>query len=244
MNIKTVVNSLIVGIAACAITSVSLAQEMNLARNEKATEQAIAASLLTEIYKRAGLTAKIQPLPGARANAMALAGEKDGEVARIPGYAAKNPTLIKVDPPYYYLTTTAFAKGDKGITIKSKEDLKKYKVGVVRGIAHAEAATEGVPGLAVVGDYDQMYQMLEAGRIDVAVDAGANGPYVAKKLGLDNIKAVGELARLDLHNILVPAKKDLAAKIGATIKSMKDSGELDKLAKKHEEDFVKSGVAP
>ena len=103
--------------------------------------------ILLLVWMQGGFTAKVQPLPAARANAMTLSGEQDGEVARIQAYATKNPSLIKVEPAYYYLTTTAFAKADKGITISSKDDLKKYKVGLVRGIAHAEAATEGIPNL-------------------------------------------------------------------------------------------------
>jgi hypothetical protein len=236
--------SALVGALILLFNALVCAQSVNLASNEKATEQAIAALLLTDIYKRAGLTAKIQPLPGARANAMALNGQKDGEVARIQSYASKNPSLIKVEPAYYYLTTTAFAKADKGITIASKEDLKKYRVGVVRGIAHAEAATEGITNLQVVGDYDQLYQMLDAGRIDLAIDAGANGPYVVKKLGLKNIKSVGELARLDLFTILGAGKRELAPKLASVIQSLKESGELAKLAKQHEDAFVKSGAAP
>ena len=234
----------VLGAVLVVCSSATFAQDVKLARNEKATEQAIATLLLTDIYKRAGLTLKVQPLPGARANAMTLSGEKDGEVARIQAYATKNASLIKVEPAYYYLTTTAFARGDKGITITSKDDLKKYKVGLVRGIAHAESATEGLTNLQVVGDYDQMYQMLDAGRIDVAIDAGANGPYVVKKLGLKNIIAVGELARLDLFTLLSPGKKDLAPKISGVIKSLKDSGELAKLTKQHKDDFIKSGIAP
>lgn len=241
---KSTVRALFFAALFLPLASQMQAQEVNLARNEKATEQAIASLLIADIYKRAGLTARIQPLPGARANAMALAGEKDGEVARIQGYATRNATLIKVEPAYYYLTTTAFAKADKGISITSKEDLKKYKVGIVRGIAHAEAATEGISGLQVVGDYDQMYQMLDAGRIDVAIDAGVNGPYFLKKLGFSGIKAVGDLARLDLFHILSAGKKDLSPKIGTAIKMLKDSGELAKLAQRYEEEFIKSGAAP
>jgi polar amino acid transport system substrate-binding protein len=217
---------------------------VHLARNEKATEQAIAALLITDIYQRAGLNAKIQPLPGARANAMALVGEKDGEVARVQAYASKNTSLIKVEPAYYYLTTTAFAKGDKAITIRSKDDLKKYRVGIVRGIAHAEAATEGIATLQVLRDYDQMYRMLDADRIDVAIDTGVNGAHIVKRLGLKGIQPVGELARLDLFNILAPAKTALAPKIAAAIKSLKDSGELTKLAQRYEAEFAKSGAAP
>jgi hypothetical protein len=227
-------------VVAMCVGSMAMAQEVHLARNENAIGQAVAAKLLTDIYKKAGLGINITPLPGARANAVALAGEKDGEVARIAPYFAKNPTLIKVEPGYYYLTTGAFAKSDKGITIASKDDLKKYKVGIVRGIAHAEAATEGLAGLQVTGSYDQLYQMLEAGRIDVAIDEGINGPATLKGLGLKGITQVGEIARLELFNVLTPAKKDLAPKISAAIKALKDSGELAKLTKRYEEEALKN----
>lgn len=232
--------SILVTAVAVTTGSVAMAQEVNLARNENAIGQAVAAKLLTDIYKKAGLTANITALPGARANAVALSGEKDGEVARIPAYFAKNPSLVKVEPGYYYLTTGAFAKSDKGVTIASKDDLKKYKVGIVRGIAHAEAATEGLAGLQVTNSYDQLYQMLDAGRIDVAIDEGINGPSTIKGLGLKGISQVGEIARLDLFNVLTPAKKDLAPKISAAIKALKDSGELAKLTKRYEDEALKN----
>lgn len=235
---KRLVSILSTAIAVTA-SSGAMAQEVNLASNENAIVQTVAAKLLNDIYKKAGLTANITPLPGARANAMALAGDKDGEVARIPAYFVKNPTLVKVEPGYYYLTTGAFAKADKGITITSKDDLKKYQVGIVRGIAHAEAATEGLTGLQVVGSYDQLYKMLNAGRIDIAIDEGINGPSTLKGLGITGISQVGEIARLDLFNVLTPAKKDLAPKISAAIKALKGSGELAKLTKRYEEEVVK-----
>lgn len=220
------------------------AQEVKFSRVEKQTESAIAGNLLVDIYKRAGLSPKLVSLPAARGNAMALAGELDGEAARVQAYANNNPTLQKVEPAFYYLTTTVFAKADKGIKVTSREDLKKYKVGIARGIAHTAAATEGLPSVQVAGDASALFQMLDAGRIDVALDAGVNGIYFVKKLKLTGIVPVGDIARLDLYNMLAPGKKDVAAKVSATIKSLKDSGELNKLASKHEEDFFKSGVEP
>ena len=95
--------SVLCGAVAMSLVSLTSAQEVNLASNEKATEQVIAALILTDIYKNAGLTVKIQPLPGARANAVTLSGEKDGEVARVQAYANKNATLITVEPAYFQL---------------------------------------------------------------------------------------------------------------------------------------------
>jgi polar amino acid transport system substrate-binding protein len=222
-------------LAMCTVVS---AQELNLVRNESAVVQTIAARLLKDIYKHAGMTVNITPLPGARTTAVVLAGEKDGEVARIPAYFIKNPSLVKVDPAYYYLTTGVFAKSSRGITVTSKEDLKKYKVGIVRGIAHAEAATEGLVGLQVTATYEQLYKMLEAGRIDVAIDEGINGPAIVRELGLKGISQVGEIARLDLHHVLVASKKDLVPRISTAITALKSSGELARLTKRYESEVV------
>lgn len=236
---KRLLSTLCVAAGLMASASVS-AQTAQLVYNENAVGQTIAGKLITDIYKKAGMSATAVPVPGVRANAMALSGEKDGEAGRIGAYYLKNPSLIKVEPSHYYLSSSAFAKKDKGIVIKSKEDLKKYKVGIVRGIAHGEAATEGMQGVQLAASYEQLYKMLDGDRIDVVVDEGISGPILLKKMGLNNtIGHVGEIARLDLYHSLNPSKKDWAPKISATIKAMKDSGELDKLVKRYEEDAMK-----
>lgn len=214
--------------------AVTAAETLQLARNENAVAQTVAASLLLDIYRKAGLTATIHPLPATRATVVTLAGEKDGEVARIPAYFTRNPTLIKVEPAYYYLTTGVFAKVGSNVSVTSKADLVKYRVGILRGVAHAEAATEGLADLQVTGSYKQLYQMLEAGRIDVAIDEGINGPSTLKSLGIKDIVQVAEIARLDLHHVLIPARKELAPKISSAIKEMKKSGELKRLTKEYE----------
>lgn len=98
----------------------------------------------------------------------------------------------------------------------------------------------GLAGLQVTGTYEQLYQMLDAGRIDVAIDEGINGPSTIKGLGLKGISQVGEIARLEMFNVLTPAKKDLVPKISAAIKALKDSGELAKLTKHYEDEALKN----
>ena len=222
----------------------SWAEEIRLARNELATEQAIAAQILADIYARLGLKIRVQALPGARANAVALSGEMDGEVGRVQAYADKNPTLIQVKPAYHYLNSVAFAKSGKGIVIANRAALKPYRVGIVRGIAHAQNATDGLANVETVRTYEQLFQMLESGRIDVAIDTSANGAYMIHKLGLKDIQTVGTLARLDLFHMLNPSQATLAPRLSAQIKRMKDSGELDKLARKLENGFVHSNATP
>jgi len=219
-----------------------MAEDVKLGRNANATEQAVAALILADIYKRAGLNAKVQPMPAARANAAAVAGQKHGEVGRIQAYVDNNPSLIQVKPHYYFITTTGFAKDSKNISISTRADLAGYKVGEIRGVAYTKAATEGHPATQVVSDADQLYKMLAAGRIDIALDAGINGPYMLEKLGIKGVSAVGDLAKLELFAILHPSRIDIEPKIAAAVQSLIDSNELDAVIKKHEKAFLASGA--
>lgn len=231
-----------VAIALLILATHASAQIVRLGLAEGEAVQDVAADLLTEIYKRAGLTATIEPLPPSRVNFMVLRNEIDGEVARIGPYFDKNPSLFKVEPAYYYLVTSAFAHADRNITIHSTEDLKKYRVGTIRGVYHAAIATQGVPDVTVTDSVTQLFQMLAAKRIDVAVDVNLNGLDAINQLGLKGIKPVGDLAKRDFYNVLIASKADLAVRIAPVIKAMQASGELVKLIKLSEKKRLSSGI--
>ena len=220
--------------------SPATAETLTLGLQQNEAVQDVAVQLLTEIYKRAGLTFNYMPLPPARGTQMVLHGEIDGEVARIGAYIDKYPELIKVEPPYYYLTTVAFAKSERNIKISSREDLSKYRVGIIRGVLHSAIETEGVPSLIIANSVTSLFQMLELNRIDIAVDGGLNGQAEIRKLALTGIAPVGELARRDFFNVLTKQNSHLTSKISATIKMMSNSGELKKLIKRTEEQRIRA----
>ncbi|MEI6208752.1 MAG: transporter substrate-binding domain-containing protein [Desulfuromonadales bacterium] len=210
------------------------AQTVILSLNQDEAVQDVAAELLTEIYKRAGLTAKIEPSPPARNTDKVLKNQIDGEVARVGPYFDKNPRLIKVEPAYYHLLTSAFAKNGRAIVVNSPKDLHKYRVGIIRGVAHAAVVTEGVPKLVVVNSVEQLFEMLELNRIDVAVDVHINGLDVIRRMNLKDVQLIADLAKRDFYNALIPSKADLAPGISKVIKEMITSGELSTMIKKAE----------
>jgi len=220
------------------------AQTVNLSVNQGEVLQDVAAELLTEIYKRAGLTAKIEPSPPARNNFRVLNNQIDGEVARVGSYFEKNPSLLKVEPAFYYLETTAFAKKSRKIVINSEIDLHKYRVGIIRGVAHAQTVTEGVPNLVVVNSVEQLFEMLNLDRIDVAVDAYVNGAKALKQLKLNSIKPVAKLAKRDLYNALIQSKSSLLPRISKVIKTMAVSGELSVMIKNCEKKHLDEPSSP
>jgi ABC-type amino acid transport substrate-binding protein len=211
------------------------AQEVRLGIARGEAVQDVAAGLLSEIYKRAGIRLVIEPFPPARLTDMVLANEIDGEVARIGPYFDRNPSLFKVEPSYYHLVTTAFARADKKFSLQSPADLKGRRVGIIRGVYHAVQATAGIPDVVVVDTVVQLFKMLADDRIDVAVDVSINGADVVKQLNLEQIKSAGDIARREFYIVLIPSKQQLAPRLSRVITSMKESGELASLTRQLEQ---------
>ncbi|MBV8603806.1 MAG: transporter substrate-binding domain-containing protein [Pelomonas sp.] len=214
---------------------------LHLARNGNAVVQVVAGKLLRELYARLGVAIEIEPLPGKRATLMVMAadGRLDGEVARVSAYADANPSLIRVDPPYYSLSSSVFVRRGFATPIRRAEDLAGLRVGVFGGATHAELAAKHALSVVELASFEQLYKMLAAGRVDVVIDAGINGDAELRRLGLDAlIEHQGDLARLDLHAILVARHAALAQSLGAEIRALRASGELQALTARYERETL------
>ena len=218
---------------------------VRLASNEFALGQEVASQLIRDIYSRAGLVASINPVPGKRSAVLVQNEEMDGEVGRIPLYGTQHPALVRVDPAFYSLTTGVFVKAGFRTQIRSPADLANFRVGIVRGITHAEHAVADLKNVVLLSKYEQLYQMIALGRIDVGIDTGLSGDAVIRRLGLEGqVVHQGDIARLELHNFLGPGHADLAPRIGRVIQAMRDSGELEALTRKYEKQTLEARSKP
>jgi len=206
-------------------------------RIEGLAEQEVAEKLLKDIYKQIGIEIEIKAYPGERAKMMATEGEADGEILRIFSYGEKNKMMIRVPTPYSYLETTAFAKKSMNISVKNKEDLKKYKLVVVRGVQHTKDITEGLENIHIVNSIESMMNCLDAERDDVALTNTLAGMGILKKLKNTEIVPVGTIETLDLFHYLHEKNKDIVPKIDEVIQKMSKSGELKKLRGKYEKEY-------
>jgi polar amino acid transport system substrate-binding protein len=202
---------------------------------EKLIEQEVGRLIIPEFYKELGIQVTITPVPGKRAQMMAVSGEKDGEIMRIWTYGEENKTVFRVPTPYYYLETMAFIKKDGGVVINDKEDLRKYRLVKVRGVKHTNNITRGMPDVYDINDTEKMMTFLQKGRADVALTNTVDGNLVLKKLGYTDIVPIDKpLARLGLYHYIHDDHKDMAPKVDKVIKQMKASGRLKALIEKAE----------
>ena len=204
----------------------------------------VAISLVKEIYRQAGLEVHVTQLPAARSTIEVTEGRMDGEVARGVAYGAANPSLIRVEPPYIYLSTFAFSLKSTKVNFNAKDDLKKHSAGIVSGVTGDErlAKTLGFSEVETASSREGLFRMLAMGRFDVAIHDSSLGMSEINRLGLKDIVGV-EIFREPIYTFLSPKNKDLAPVIGGIIKNLSDSGELGRLEGKFRKEFRAKAAA-
>ena len=212
------------------MTHLSSAETYHFVSINNLIEQEVGRIIIPQIYDKLGISITITPLPGKRAQFEATSGTSDGEIMRIFTYGTENNTVVRVPTPYYYLETMAFVRKDRNITIKSKEDLKNYKVVKVRGVKHTNNITQGHESLVDLNTTEQIMKFLDKGRADIALTNTVDGLMVIKDLGLKDIVKISDpLATLDLYHYIHEDHQHLIPKVDAVIKQMIASGELENL---------------
>lgn len=138
----------------------------------------------------------------------------------------------------YFVASQVIVTAADNTDIKSAEDLKNGKsVGVVLGYTGDSIVTEDLAideskitranrGLDIVQD-------VKNGKLDAVVIDSATGKALAEKNGL---KVVEDAKVFETEEYAIAVKKgntELLEKINATLKEMKDNGEIDALAEKY-----------
>jgi len=200
----------------------------------KSGSSAVAARLLAEIYRRAGLGLQIDVLPAPRASLMTLSDKADGELIRIASYGQTYPQLVRVDPAYYRVSVRAYSLPGRNASVQTRDDLKHYALGSIRGMVYVQELTENHPALTLTQGHLQLFRMLIAGRLDVALCTTLSAQSTIASLGIKEIDVSPDLARFDLHHYLHVRRKELAPRLGDVIRKMKDSGELEQLTTQYE----------
>jgi len=161
-------------------------------------------------------------------------GKADGDLIRIPSYGQIYPQLVRVDPPYYRIVIKAYSLVARSANVQTRDDLKHYALGSIRGMAYAQELTENHPALTLAQNPLQLFRMLAAGRVDVALCTTLAAQAAISNLALKDVEVSPDLARFEMHHYLHMRRKDLAPRIGEVIRKMKDSGELEQLTTRYE----------
>jgi len=176
-----------------------------------------------ELFDRAGLQVQLLKLPSARGLALANAGSLDGELARINIRTDRYNKLQKLPDP---LIDVVFAGlyHRAGIKVTTLDDFRHFRVGYIRGWVIAENLFAGDANANATSSANQLLDMLEADRIDIAFMTVAPGRYLANSRGMENLRVTDFSIRKDLFLYLNKKHAGKLQSLSRALASMKEDG--------------------
>lgn len=147
---------------------------------------------------------------------------------------------VDFSDPYYVAAQTMVVAADN-TTIKSAADLQNVnKVGVVLGYTGDTVVTETlqVPESKInrVSRGIDAVQNVKNGRLDAVVIDSVTGKALAEKNGLKTVDDPEAFESEEYAIAVAKGNSELLEKINSVLKEMKESGEIDKLVQKYNEE--------
>ncbi|MEY4753998.1 MAG: hypothetical protein RJA44_1673 [Pseudomonadota bacterium] len=186
--------------------------------------------LSEEAFRRTGLELRLVSMPSARSLQAANAGEVDGEGLRIGGLDKQYPDLIQIPERYVGDTYVAFAR-DASIRLdQGWASLEPYRISYITGWKVFEANATRARSITPVETAEQMFRMLDAGRIDLALYTLVDGEALIRSLGLSSLGAARPvLKEVDMYLYLHRRHADLVPQIARALRDMKADGSYNRI---------------
>ncbi len=176
-----------------------------------------------EAFRRAGVELKLVKLPAERGLINANAGIDDGDMVRIAGLEKQYPNLIRVPEKLTDWVFVAFSK-DRSIPANWTA-IRQRSVGLIKGWKIFERAVNGAERVTTADDPEQLFRLLQLGRIEVALYERWLGLVLARKLGAKDIHPLSPpLYRREMFIYLHHRHAALAPKIAEALRAMKREG--------------------
>ncbi len=192
MKRRILLHSLLaIPLVACVSPQLIAQDVLRIAGVESSADSAAGALVLEEAYRRIGISIEIEWLAPAEALEAANSGRLDADLQRIDGINQTFTNLVQVQIPVNFLEAAAFSK-DHRFTASGWASLEGYSVGYVRGIVFAEQRAQGLDATPA-SDYESLWNLLEAGDIDVALMPRISGRTMARERSSDIIDMDGVL---------------------------------------------------
>ncbi|MDE1460684.1 substrate-binding periplasmic protein [Spartinivicinus poritis] len=202
------------GLSWCASAQLTIA---TLA-DKDLTHVRVMEKILTDAYGLLDIPIELKIMPNKRSLLASNSGRVDGEAGRIAGMEKEYPNLVMVPEFLYSLNVLVYSKKHH-FTVAGWESLRPYRIGVLRGAKYAEIGSKGMDTL-IVSYGTQLFQALDAGRIDVAV------LHESGNLSLSGVKGVNvlqpPLQKIIIYHYLHKKHQSLVPMINCAIRKVKN----------------------
>jgi len=186
-------------------------------------------TIVQDGFNRANITTKYQTVPPERSLVNVNLGLDDVEAGRIKGIESTYPNLIRITVQIHTIDIVLLSK--KKIKVDEVSDLKRYHLGLNRGVKIAEsiAKKSGSESITMATSYNMLIKMLINDRIDV---------IITSKIGMLTMLADTEneglfltlkpVVSLPLYTYVNKKYKHLVPKITKAYQSMDKDGTIEK----------------
>ncbi len=185
--------------------------------------------LYRELFGRLGMDFKIQILPAERALQNADVGIDDGEISRVAGLESIYLNLVRTTESVFQYQMVVFSR-ERDFPVSGPESLMPYGLGIVTGWKILERTTKQHPSRTMVDSVDQLFRMLDQGRVEIALIDRLVGVEALNRLGVKGVRVlsppflVGDwfLYLHKKHQTLIPI-------IDAELRKMKQDGTYERI---------------
>jgi polar amino acid transport system substrate-binding protein len=140
----------------------------------------------TEAFRRAGFELHLEKLPAERALLLSNSSVADGELNRLSGIETLYPNLIRVPEK---LGEWQFAAFSKDASIPGNFDaIRGRSVGIIRGWKIYEQAIAEAKDVIAVNGPQQLFRLLQLGRIEVALYELHMGRAYIKEHAINDVR--------------------------------------------------------
>jgi polar amino acid transport system substrate-binding protein len=186
--------------------------------------------IISEAFRRVGVSVEIAHLPAERALVNANKGIDDGTFVRIAGIERIYPNLVRVRERITEFEFVAFAR-EPSIKIRDWNSLRPYSIGIITGWKILEAKIVGASLLTKVSSPEALFSLLERGRADIVVYDRTQGIAMMRKLGIAGVRPLSPpLAKQDMFLYLNRRHEDLAPKLESSLREMKRDGSFSRIS--------------
>lgn len=189
--------------------------------------------ILQVAYGKLDIEIDRKVLPLTRAHLDAEMGVVDGEVLRMKDEGPPPHGLIRIDVPLFVSQVVAYTCGETN-EITDWHSLENYHIGIRKGIEFLEKNTAQFPRVTKQMTPGQLFDLLDAGRIDVVIANPLEGAkYLAMNKNTCIFAATPVLIEFPLYHYLNTKHRDIAPAIELILKDMAESGQINQIRKKY-----------
>ncbi len=209
-----------------AATGWSAGPVVTISSNNTPEDRRVLEEVSRDVFRRIGMGVDIVRLPSERSLLAADAGEVDGEGLRVGGLSETYRNLVQIPEPYVRISFVAFARRASGVKVDvGWESLKPHRVAFISGWKMFEANASSARAVTKVNAAEQLFRMLDADRIDLALYTRVGGMALVRDLGLSTIVALEPSLRdVDMYLYLNRKHETLVPRLAMALRESKRDG--------------------